>query len=45
MTEQYLAIVSCILAVFVFNALTEKRLVRNTFALFLAASLAYGGLL
>lgn len=45
MIEQYLAIVSCILAILVFNALTEKRLIRNTFALFLATSLAYGGLL
>ena len=45
MIEKYLAIVSCILAILVFNVLTEKRLVRNTFALFLVASLAYGGLL
>lgn len=45
MTEQYLAIFSCVLAIFVFNSLIEKRIARNVFAFFLAVSLAYGGVI
>ena len=45
MTEQSLAIFSCVLAIVIFNELTESRINRNIFALFLAVSLYCGGLL
>lgn len=45
MTEQSLAIISCVLAIVVFNLLVDKRLARNIFAFILALGLFYGELL